>query len=240
MKNILVLGDSFSYGQGCSDRPTTRDAIREITPSEYCWPSLLRNELDPKEYRVINLSKTGNSLPGIFLDLIHYDAHHSSTDPVNLIIFSVTSFDRLLVADSVKPDLTTNWVLSQEFELNVISKEYENAKLSFLKYLWNDSLLSLNAIVYIHAFFSYAKLKNIKCLWSTPDKPNLYGQDNWVDFVNDYFFEHLYNYDFSGEYNDAFNKTCIVEDGHPNNLGHQLYYEKIVRPKIINYIKENL
>jgi hypothetical protein len=215
------------------------DAVRELNPSEYAWPSLLHNDLDSTVYRVINLSKPGNSLSGMFLDFIHFDKHHSHTDPIDLIIFSVTSFDRMLIAHSVDPNLTTNWVMSDDDTLSNVSS-YDDAKLCFAKYLSNDTLISLNAMVYIHAFFNYAKLKDIKCLWSAPDKPNLYGQDNWVDFANELFFTHLFNYDFSGKYNDAFNKTCIVEDGHPNNLGHQLYYEQIVKPNIIKYIKENL
>jgi len=69
MKNILVVGDSFSYGQGCSDRPWNQKPYK-ASPSQFAWPALLQKELP--EYNIINISYPGNSIPGTFNDVVKF------------------------------------------------------------------------------------------------------------------------------------------------------------------------
>jgi lysophospholipase L1-like esterase len=249
MKNILVLGDSFSYGQGCSDRPTQESAQLNHIPSQFGWPSLLRADLNEDEYRLINLSKSGNSLMGMYLDLLHYHKYHVHTEPIHMVLFTITSFERMVVADPINPDNVVSWVLSSDIPNtlgNTAISDYNNAKRNFEKYLNNNTVQALHAIAYVNAFFNYTTTHNIKCLWSSPRIPELYGNFDWLKFSENLMFTNLYNYDFSknfqdtGPYNNSFNKTCIIDDGHPNDKGHQIYYEHVIKPEVLKYIKENV
>lgn len=241
MKNILVLGDSFSYGEGCSDRPNHEAAHNKI-PSDYSWVSLLRNDLydiSPLGYNVINLSRSGNSLMGMYKDLLQYTAFHSDT--IDMIIFSVTSFNRMLVSHPTELDNTANWVVNgEEYYSEDSIAEYNKSKKMFMKYLFSETVFDLHGIAYMNAIHHYATVNNIKCLSSVPRIPELYKKSKTTPYLDDFNFTHLFNYDFSGEFNDSFNKTCIVSDGHPNDLGHSIYYAKIVKPKVLQYIKDNL
>lgn len=242
MKNILVLGDSFSYGEGCSDRPKYEAALNR-TPSEYSWVSLLRNELydiDPLGYDLINLSKSGNSLMGMYRDLLLYTAFHA--DKLDMLIFSITSFNRLLVADAWKPDDTTNWVLNgaERYSDDDPLREYNKAKTLFIKYLYNDITFDLHGLSVTNAILHYAKTNNIKCLFSMPRIPEVYKNPALTSYLEDFNFTHLYGYDYSNKKDSRFNKTCVTDDGHPNDLGHSIYYDNIVKPKVLQYIKDNL
>lgn len=248
MKNILILGDSFSYGQGCSDRPTQESSLNHI-PSEFSWPALLRADLNEDEYRLINLSKSGNSLMGMYLDLLHYHKYHVHAEPIHMVVFTITSFERLLVANPIDPSNVVSWVLSSDIpntSANEAIRNYNEAKHSYQKYLDNDIVQALNAIAYVNAFFNYTSIHNIKCLWSSPRLPELYEKHDWLSFSEELMFTNLYNYDFSkhdsdvGPYNNAFNKSCIMDDGHPNNKGHQIYYDHVIKPQVLKYIKENI
>lgn len=234
MKNILVLGDSFSYGHGCSDRETV-DTLH-YKPSDYCWPSLLANDLSPDEYNIINLSKPGNSIMGVFNDLLNHSG------PVDMLIFGVTSFDRLLIADPFNPDNTTNWIVGGELskhESIPMLFDYNKSKEMYFKYLINDKTMHLNKLAYMGALFNYASSNNIKCLYNIP---NVIELDSKIGFdaLNDLRFIHLYDFDYSANCNYQFNNTCTVADGHPNNLGHSIYYERVIKPKVLTYIKVNL
>lgn len=249
MKNILVLGDSFSYGEGCSDRPTRESAQSNRIPSQFGWPSLLRADLNEDEYRLINLSKSGNSLMGMYLDLLHYHKFHVHIEPIHMILFTITSFERMLIADPINPENVVSWVLSSDVadtSANNAISDYNEAKHNYQKYLDNDTIQSLNAIAYVNAFFNYTRIHNIKCLWSSPRLPELCEKHDWLDFSKELMFANLYNYDFSknykdiGPHNDTFNKSCINDDGHPNDKGHQIYYEHVVKHEVLKYIKENV
>ena len=65
LNRVIVLGDSFTFGHGCSDRVYYYDEdlkkfigdiklVKQCIPSEYCWPSLLQKEFPSlKVYNLI-------------------------------------------------------------------------------------------------------------------------------------------------------------------------------------------
>ena len=78
---VIVLGDSFTFGHGCSDRVYYYDEdlkkfVGDITPmnqcipSEYCWPALLQKEFP--RLKVHNLSQPGHCNQGMFRDLLDF------------------------------------------------------------------------------------------------------------------------------------------------------------------------
>ena len=73
INKILVFGDSFNYGHGCSDRMFYYDhktkkmignALPENVPSQFSWPSLLQN--DYPNIQVYNFANPGRANAHIF------------------------------------------------------------------------------------------------------------------------------------------------------------------------------
>jgi hypothetical protein len=228
LKNILVLGDSFSYGQGCLDRLEHSTFIHP--PSMYSWPSLLAADLIKTDYRIINKSRPGNSIMGMFDVLFHYK------EPIDMIIFAVTSFERLLVADQKNPDNFKNWVIGVDTPHDPTMITYNTSKEMYRKYLVNDKIMHLHKIAYMSAVFNYATKQKIKCLYSVP---KIYKYDYSLIESDGIAFEHMCDWDAPTMYR-ANKNTYTVPDGHPNELGHLIYYEHVIKPKILPYIKENI
>jgi hypothetical protein len=228
LKNILVLGDSFSYGQGCADRETTESLI--TVPSMYSWPSLLAKDLIKFDSRIDNISKPGNSIMGMLSDLLEYK------ESIDMLIVTITSFDRLLVADPINPDNFKNWVIGYLPPKNESKfTAYNKSKEMYRKYLINDKIAHINTIAYMSAFFNYATKQKIKCLYSVPKIYNYKLSSIQSDGIA---FEHMYDYAKSTTF--GYNKICTVPDGHPNALGHLTYYERVIKHNVLPYIKENL
>ena len=228
MKNILVLGDSFSYGQGCLDRLEPDTFIHP--PSMYSWPSLLAKDLIKFSYRIINKSRFGNSIIGMFDNLLDYK------EPIDMIIFAVTSFERILIAGQRNPDNVTNWVMGCDIPYDPEMIIYNKSKEMYRKYLVNDKIIHLHKIAYMSAIFNYATKQKIKCLYSIP---KIYNYNYSLIESDGMVFEHLGDWDAPTKYR-ANKNTYTAPDGHPNELGHSLYYELVIRRKVLPYIKENL
>ena len=196
----------------------------------YSWPSLLAADLIKTDYRIINKSRPGNSIMGMFDVLFHYK------EPIDMIIFAVTSFERLLVADQKNPDKVINWVIGVDIPHDPTMITYNTSKEMYRKYLVNDKIMHLHKIAYMSAVFNYATKKKIKCLYSIP---KIYKYDYSLIESDGIAFEHMCDWDAPTMYRDNKN-TYTVPDGHPNELGHLIYYEHVIKPKILPYIKENI
>jgi hypothetical protein len=228
LKNILVLGDSFSYGQGCLDRLEHDTFIHP--PSMHSWPSLLAGDLIKTDYRIINKSRPGNSIMGMFDNLLDYK------EPIDMIIFAVTSFERILIAGQRNPDKVTNWVIGVDAPYDPEMITYNTSKEMYRKYLVNDKIMHLHKIAYMSAVFNYATKQKIKCLYSIP---KIYNYDYSSIESDGIQFEHMCDWDAPTTYR-ANKNTYTAPDGHPNELGHLIYYEHVIKPKVLPYIKENL
>ena len=105
-KNILLLGDSFTYGHGCSDRvyywdPKTQKHIGNnkdlvLGPSEFCWGRLIDNTFPG--LKSINLSAPGKDNISCMIDtLVAYNDHYKD-EKIDAVIFSMTFDDRQQIA----------------------------------------------------------------------------------------------------------------------------------------------
>lgn len=239
-KNILVVGDSFTIGQGCSDSPADRPPPESLMPSQYCWPTLLANDLS-NTANVINVARRGNSQSGIFVNVLEHCRNDSIYQKsIDMIIFAGTSIGRvqipsigrLQIPDYKDSNSVSNWVIGarNEDEPDYIlrAKEY------YIKYLLNDTILETNAITPLLAAYGFARANNIDFLWSTPRRGTVQFEQG-LDPITNLEFNTMTRYDFSGVNDLAFNRTCVVSDSdtHPNDLGHQIYYNNVIKVQLL-------
>lgn len=244
MKNkIIILGDSYTYGHGCSDRIYYFDdknnqyvgrhfEYPEDSASEYCWGSLLSKRFP--EFEVVNLSRPGNANIAMFGNLVEY-GEGIGLDQVYTIIFVGTFVDRIEIATLKDPEQSGPWLINWDPPLIDQPEFYQKAKDYYRKFLYNGSIginLSLASIFGAH---SYATSRGIKFYWSIPLGSMPPQTFNVLKPIINMRFKHIHNYDYSGHKNEAINKSCLAPDLHVNEIGHALYFQKEIIP-IINKI----
>jgi len=241
MKKIIVLGDSFTYGHGCSDRVYYYDHKNKKyvgeyfdattkPPSEFSWPSLLQK--DYPQYEVINLAKGGTSNQTMARDFMEYKQNNSMED-VALVMFNSTFIDRIEVASYQHLDATHNWLLSWDIPEKVEPAEYTLAKKLALKCLINDDILGHQATMSLLSVKAFAQHYGIKFLWSTVFEIGFHEfHSDVLNEFNEDRFPHIYKYDYSGTMDFDFNSKFVAEDNHTNTLGHIMYYKKVILPKL--------
>ena len=101
-KTIIILGDSFGFGHGCSDRTYWVDEHGNEHgkrfdfryPSEYCYGSLIAK--DNPSWRVVNKSKPGLDNSSMFQDLLKL---RKELEHIDYVFTSFSFDDRMLVRD---------------------------------------------------------------------------------------------------------------------------------------------
>lgn len=244
MKNIVVVGDSFTYGHGCSDRevteglkfidPETGESCGYKQPSRYCWASLLQKDLP--EFKITNCATPGNSSLGI-LQTVMVPHAITKEEKVDLIIYAGTFQDRIPIPNHNENNTITQWVMGQDYPDE--DEEIKKAKKYYIKYLSNSYTLKLTSLSAFMAAYGWARMNDSKFLFSIPYEFH-YNFENYIDPISHLQFTHLYDYIYHD--NPLMLKTCIskIDKLHPNNMGHSVYYENVIKPKVLNYIKENL
>jgi hypothetical protein len=239
--NIVILGDSFTYGQGCSDKEFyydndlkrtigDRDEFRK-GPSKYCWASLLQAYYS--KYNIINLAEPGNDNAYMLAN-----AYKHVNDDTALLIFAGTMIPRMHVPDEFDDDRglgpwvmgSLNGVLSKE-ETNLNDhayrehKEIYHAKKYFLKYLYSEEVFSIYALNALYAAYGLAKRYNTKFMWSIypyEDPKHIEYADNLADM----------KFTSATHWYRNVQAVCKSKDNHLNNLGHAFYFGEIVLPKV--------
>lgn len=238
-RKVIVLGDSYTFGHGCSDREfhydeATKSFIGDETPfiqnipSLYCWASLLQHQFSNIE--VINLGRPANCSQGIFRNLIEYH----SENPLNvddIVIFNGTFPSRIEVALGARPEVTTPWVMGWDHHSQIESEiPYNMAKKMYITHLFNDDIgynLSMTALL---ATYAFATINNLKFIWCIPTQAYPISFLKKLLCIGKLQIPHISKYDFS-EHNDYnFNKTCYAPDHHVNDKGHLIYFEKEIIP----------
>jgi hypothetical protein len=241
INRVIVLGDSFTFGHGCLDRIYYYDEdlkkfVGDITPiqmcipSEYCWPALLQKEFP--NLTVHNLSQPGNCNQGMFRNLLDF-YNNQDCNSHDLIIFNGTFSDRIEVKNMYLDDQVGPWAIGWEYMANNNNahKEYASAQKYYAKYLYHEKIginLTLSSLL---GAYSYSILNKHDFLYSIPDTGQPPIKTN-TRSINDHEISQIYAYDFSGNNDYQFNMTCEAKDTHTNEKGHQIYYEKEIKPHI--------
>jgi hypothetical protein len=239
VKRIILLGDSFTFGHGCTDKvfyydQNTKQYVGgkmspefETTTSEYCWGSLIKKQFPNIE--VINLAKPGNCFLGMFRDLLYLN-QRINLNSNDLVLLNGTFIDRTEIAHPNEPDSYVSWTIgiATPHEKIKDEPEYLNAKQMYVKYLHNDAVTYNQFLASFMGIHSICNLYDTKFAYSLPKNVRLMGK-----LLNKFFnlkFPYIFQYDFSGNNDDAFNNTCYMPDLHCNNLGHEIYLKKVVLP----------
>jgi hypothetical protein len=241
INRVIVLGDSYTFGHGCSDREfyydeDTNTFIGDETPfmqnipSSYCWASLLQHQFNNIE--VINLGIPANCSQGIFRNLIEYHSEHPlSAD--DIVIFNGTFPSRIEVALGDKPEVVVPWVMGWDHHSQMENEiPYNMAKKMYITHLFNDDIgcnLSMTALL---ATYGFATVNNLKFIWSLPTQSYNTPFLKKLLCIGKFQIPHISKYDFSKNHNYDFNKTCYAPDHHVNDKGHLIYFEREIIPLI--------
>ena len=239
INRVIVLGDSYTFGHGCSDREFQYDKstktfignetpFKKNIPSSHCWASLLQHQFSNIE--VINLGKPANCSQGLFRNLIEYHNEHPLSEN-DIIIYNGTFFDRIEIASGSRPEVATPWAMGWDHHSQMENKiPYNMAKKMYITHLFNDDIgynLSLTSLL---ATYGFATIHNLKFIWNLPIQayPDTFLQK--LVCISKLQIPHISKYDFSGCEDYDINKTCYAPDHHVNDRGHLIYFEKEIIP----------
>jgi hypothetical protein len=242
VKRIILLGDSFTFGHGCSDKvhyydQKTKQHVGEkmspkfeTTISEYCWGSLLQKQFSNIE--VLNIAKPGHCFLGMFRDLLYLSQSINLTSD-DLVLLNGTFIDRTEIAHPCEPDNYVSWTIGPPTPIELINNEpeYLSAKKMYTTYLHNDTVSQNQFLASFLGIHDICNLYDAKFAYSLPKNVRLMGK--LIDRFNSLKYPYIFEYDFSGNNDDTFNNTCYMPDLHCNNLGHEIYLQKVVLPFLI-------
>ena len=238
-KQIIIAGDSNTFGLGCSDRlyyydihlnHWIGDRSRLLNgPSNFCWASLLQKQFP--EIEVLNLGVPSNDNLSITTSIAN-----NITDNTVMVMFNGSPLDRIQVASPTN-DLIKSWCIGQDPRIGTghnDPQQYKNAKLSYIQHLYHDAIGVNLGISSIFSAYGLATCCNAAFRWSMPTLT----LDKNLSTFNKYRIPAVNTkYDFSGVNDLNFNNTMIAEDkGHPNEAGHKIYFER----EIVNLVTEIL
>jgi hypothetical protein len=220
---ILIAGDSFAFGQGCSDRqdglPVWKDSDG---PSNFCWASLLQQTYS-------NLTVVNTALPGLDNTSILIKILDACIDTrFDLIVFAGSYVERKQIAAPFNPSNVIPWVPNWRIPG---PDEYQTAQKYHLQYLSNIEIDKNISTSNILAGYGQASIIGAKFLWSLPEYA---PEDNitfgLLDLIKSYQIKNVQNFDYSGNNDLKFNQQYECHDSHINNIGHRLYFEKQIVP----------
>ena len=213
-KTILVLGDSFAFGHGCSDRSYWVDEDGNEHgkkfdfryPSEYCYASLIAK--DNPTWRVINKGKPGLDSLSMFQDLLKC---RKEIEHIDYVLVSLSFDDRILVRNpNLEEDKSKflSWprfgflpknekdhifgypepmvfrLASSDNEIPTIEQEHHEALKAYRNELFNPRVLNLASLSLVHAFYSICVTNDTQYNWSAPPNSSLSKTDMY-DHISD-------------------------------------------------------
>ena len=108
------------------------------------------------------------------------------------------------------------------------------------KYLYTEQIGYNQGISALFAAHSYVTSHGVNFLWSLPyvkEHPiTIDKMKSTLKSISDSEVPFIYRYDFSGIGDVDFNSQCEAIDGHVNDLGHQMYFDKIILPAVQNIL----
>jgi len=222
---ILIAGDSFAFGQGCSDRgdgppPQWEDSDG---PSKFCWASLLQQTYPA--LTVVNKSLPGLDNTSILVNILNACAENT----FDLIVFAGSYVERKQIAHPYQSDKITSWITSCKISG---PGDYEKAQEYYVKYLSTIAIDINISTSNILAAYGQASIQGARFLWSLPE----FSPEDNITFdllenvLNAFQIKNVQDFDYSGINDLQFNQQYECPDSHMNNTGHQLYFEKQIVP----------
>jgi hypothetical protein len=249
-RKVILIGDSYVFGHGCSDKIyyIDKDTGQQFgnvdenfakIPSEKCWGSLLQQKFP--NIQVINIAKPGFSQSAMFRNLVMLQ-DTTPLDSNDIILMCCTFKDRIEIAHDTNPENPTSWSVQWNggWYPKTEPKYYTEAKTGYVKYLYNDTIGEMLSNSAFMAIYGVAQLYKTQFAWSRLPSDQ-FGKkpderlENMLQKLNVPFFPHMYRYDFSGIQSEGFNEKCYAPDQHCNDLGHSIYFEKVILPLVAKF-----
>jgi len=231
-KKIIIVGDSVTYGHGCSDREYYFDhankkpvgqAFTTEPPSQYCWPSLLSQRFPNLE--IVNLARSGYANDVMTSSLINYI--NTGVLVADLVIFQATYSDRMAIASFEFPGEICSWGMTWKSRI-LEHKNTTDAKKSYMQFLYNEKVGVNRTIQSSMTGLSIANLINAKFAFSIP-KGDTAESQKIFDRLSSNRIQSLHGMmqSLPGKW-----ETCLAVDGHPNEAGHEHYLNNHIIPML--------
>ena len=237
MKRILVLGDSITFGHGCSDRHYywlekekryTGNPDFSGGPSKFCWAQHVNNELG---YSVTNLSQSGNNNTNIAWQCMQ--AVHENKQQFDHIIAAFSYDDRLEWAHPDSNNAISASALSPPPMLLNKYPRWDQAIKLFAEELYHPTWGIKLSHMAINSVANVAREIGAKFNWSVPEfnqtessttiSPDL--RSTQIPSMIKHF--GLWQ---NGRMLTADDTPYTAIDGHPSELAHKEYFNTVIRP----------
>lgn len=260
MKNILIAGDSFTYGHGCSDRVSYIDEATKQrighpdnlipgVPSKHAWSSLLDSTLQKNfgnKYNIINVASPGFDNMSILMSIIN-----NITPETDLVILNLSVAARIQIKNPYD-ESAVSWLLAHAIypmapnSEQTINPQYIAARENYLKYLYTESITNNIALSVLMAAYGLSTLYNTKFLWAVPKYEEL-DVNPAADALVQHKISSIVHYPwhdvfqitndgdeakFQEKLNEVY-KLVLAADSHVSNYGHKLYFERTIWPNIV-------
>lgn len=218
---IVVVGDSYVYGQGCSDRST--GVPYKIGSSNYCWASLLQ-----QHYPTLDVKNYG--IPGIDNINMSKVLHQHLQQDIKLIVFCSTFISRVPVRDPYAEDYTTT-TISPHWTVHLDEPGFDESITKYFKHLYSDLLghdIMTNSLL---SAYGTAKLIGADFLWTRPTQHQFESKNQIINWFKHCEFKSMSDFDYTADE--------LAPCRHPNNNGHARYFKEIITPLIDNFLQDH-
>lgn len=217
---IVVVGDSYVYGQGCSDRAAYID---DSGPSNYCWASLLQ-----QHYPTWDVKNYGH--PGADNVNIVKELQQQLQQDIKLIIFCSSFISRIPVRHPYAENDCTMPV-SPHWTAHIDEPGFNESVAKYYKHLYSDVVgidIMTNSLL---AAYCATKLIGADFLWSRPVRHHPEVPSQIIDWFGRCEFKSACDFDYTADE--------LAPCRHPNNNGHARYFKEVITPLIDNFLQDH-
>jgi hypothetical protein len=240
MKRILVLGDSITFGHGCSDRQYYWDEknsqyVGDLDsfrngPSKYCWAQCMQDELG---YAVTNLSRSGNNNTNIAWQCMQ--AVYENKQQFDHIIAAFSYDDRLEFYYPDSRKIISSSVLSPPPMLLNKHPRWDQAIKLFAEELYHAAWGVKLSHMAINTVANIARETGAQFNWSAPEFNQTESGSSISPALRSTQIPSMtkhFGLRHNGRMLTSRDTPYIAVDGHPSALAHKEYFKTIIKPII--------
>jgi hypothetical protein len=211
MTKILVVGDSYTNGQGCSD--ISKDP-EDLSPSNLCWAALLQKKIAGSTVK--NLAMPG--LDNVTIARLVWD----NVDPtIDAIVFCASFISRIQVKHYDVDGITASILADFKHSNSQEFKEYNSAVNNYYRYLYNDRVGENISVASLMSAYACARQINARFYWSF---------SHYHEIANNPALKLIENHRFTSCSDFDYKKSELAPCRHPNDAGHLRYFQEVIDP----------
>lgn len=222
---IVVVGDSYVYGQGCSDRATYMGDPGNHGSSRHCWSGLLQQRYPT--WNVKNYAYPGADNINIVKEL-----QQNLHDDVRLIVFCSTFISRIPARHPhVQAEKDFTVTISPHWTPEVNEAGFNDAVIKYYKHLYSDVVGQDVLTNCLLAAYGAARLIGADFLWTRPVRHQPELNSPIINRFKQHEFKSMSDLDYSAD------ELSLCQ--HPNNNGHARYFNEVITPLIDNFLQDH-